>query len=83
MHKDRIATHHQSLIIIVDKKVSEDWPLHIIDHQGTPHDIYADPGEMILYESAVCEHGRPETFRGEYFRNMFAHWTLDDWTYTG
>jgi len=83
MHRDRIETHHQSLIIVVDKKVTEDWPLHVIDHQGTPHDIYAEPGEMILYESAVLEHGRPETFRGEYFRNMFAHYTLNNWTYTG
>ncbi len=28
-HKDRIATHHISAIIIVDKQVDRDWPLDI------------------------------------------------------
>ena len=81
MHKDRVQTHHESLIIVVDKKVAEDWPLHIIDHQGEHHDIYTEPGEMILYESAVCEHGRPESFEGEFFRNLFVHYSLYDWAY--
>ena len=27
--------------------VDEDWPLHILDHNGTVHNIFLKPGEMI------------------------------------
>ena len=80
-HRDRIATHHISSIIIVDKQVDRDWPLDIQDHQGRWHKIYAEVGDMILYESAVCEHGRKEPLEGEYFRNFFVHYKLKDYTY--
>jgi prolyl 4-hydroxylase len=82
-HKDRIATHHISAIIIVDKQVDRDWPLDIQDHEGNWHKIYAEVGDMILYESAICEHGRKEPLEGEYFRNFFVHYKLKDWVYNG
>ena len=37
-----------------------DWGLNITDHDGNNHIVYLEPGEMILYESAICEHGRIE-----------------------
>ena len=40
-------------------------------------------GDIILYESAKCEHGREETFGGTYFRNFYVHYKLKDWTYAG
>jgi len=89
-HVDRIATHHISSIIIVDKNLtcgcqhkpeSEDWPLDIQGHDGEWYKIYAKPGDMILYESAKCEHGRLEPFGGTYFRNFYVHYKLKDWTY--
>jgi len=75
-HVDRIETHHISSIIIVDKDLNgkNDWPLDIKDHDGEWHKIYAQPGDMILYEGAACEHGRTENFEGEYFRNLFVHY---------
>lgn len=73
-HVDRFQTHHISSIIIVDKKVKTDWPLDIKDHSGQWHQIYANVGQMILYESAVCEHARKIPFEGEYFRNLFVHY---------
>ena len=78
-HTDTIETHHISSIIIVDKKVDKDWPLDIQDHAGNWHKIYAEPGDMILYESAICLHGRTEPFEGEYFRNFYTHYTLADY----
>jgi len=84
-HVDRVETHHISSIIIVDKDLrcgcshkefGEDWPLDIQDHSGEWHKIYAQPGEMILYESAVCEHGRTEPFQGKSFDNFFVHYKL-------
>jgi hypothetical protein len=80
-HVDRIETHHVSSIIIVDKKVTNDWPLDIMDHAGNWHKVYANVGDMILYESAVCEHGRKEAFQGEFFRNLFIHYQLVDYRY--
>lgn len=80
-HTDTLATHHVSSIIIVDKKIDRDWPLDIQDHQGRWHKVYAEPGDMIVYESAICQHGRTEPFEGEYFRNFFLHYTLADYKY--
>lgn len=80
-HWDRPKTHHISAIIIVDENSNKPWPLDIQDHTGKWHKVYAKPGEMILYESASCKHGRLEEFDGEFFRNMFVHYQLTDWTY--
>jgi prolyl 4-hydroxylase len=89
-HVDKIATHHVSSIIIVDKDLAcgcshkpnaDDWPLDIQGHDGEWYKVYAQPGDMILYESAVCEHGRKETFGGTYFRNFYVHYSLKDWIY--
>lgn len=92
-HVDRIATHHISSIIIVDKDlacgcsktkgVENDWALDIQAHDGTWHKVYTEIGDMILYESAVCEHGRKDPFKGNYFRNFYVHYKLDGWEYVG
>ena len=82
-HTDTLQTHHVSSIVIVDKKVDRDWPLDIQDHQGRWHKVYAEPGDMILYESATNLHGRTEPFEGEYFRNFFLHYTLADYKFVG
>ena len=91
-HTDRLETHHVSSIIIVDKDlkcgcsktkaVENDWPLDFQDHSGKWHKVYAEVGDMILYESATCLHGREEKFKGEYFRNFYVHYKLSDWQYT-
>jgi prolyl 4-hydroxylase len=82
-HTDTLLTHHISSIIIVDKKVDKDWPLDIQDHQGNWHQVYTEPGDMILYESATNLHGRTEPFEGEYYRNFFLHYTLADYKFIG
>ena len=84
-HVDRVETHHISSIIIVDKDLScgcgykefgADWPLDIQSHDGEWHKVYAEPGDMILYESAICEHGREEPFEGKSFDNFYVHYKL-------
>lgn len=84
-HKDRIETHHISAIIIVDRDLGsgKDWPLDIQAHDGTWHKIYAQPGDMILYESAICEHGRNEAFEGEFFRNFYVHYKFKNYQLAG
>jgi len=84
-HVDRVETHHISSIIIVDKdltcgcenrKYGDDWPLDIQGHDGEWYKVYAEPGDIILYESAICEHGREESFQGTFFRNFYVHYKL-------
>ena len=84
-HYDRVETHHISSIIIVDKDLacgcknkpeSDDWPLDIQGHDGEWYKVYAQPGDMILYESAICEHGREEPFGGTFFRNFYVHYKI-------
>lgn len=89
-HVDRIETHHISTIIIVDKDLKcgcqhrefgDDWALDIQGHDGEWYEVFAEPGEMILYESATCEHGRNKPFQGTHFRNFYTHYKLLDWVY--
>ena len=76
-HVDRVETHHISSIIIVDKDLNgPDWPLDIQSHDGKWHKVYANIGDMILYESATCEHGRLEPLSGEFFNNFYVHYKL-------
>jgi prolyl 4-hydroxylase len=82
-HVDTVATHHVSSIIIVDKQINSDWALDIQDHDGEWHKIYANPGDMILYESAICKHGRMDPLDGDFFNNLFVHYKLAEYTYQG
>lgn len=76
-HVDRVSTHHVSAIVCVDKSVTKDWALDFCDHQGVWHEIFLEPGEMLLYESAVCQHARFKPFEGEFYNNLFVHYTLE------
>ena len=84
-HKDRVETHHIASIIVVDKDLrcgcshkefGADWALDIQDHKGRWHKVYAEVGDMIIYESAACLHGRNEPYQGLYFNNLFVHYKL-------
>ena len=91
-HTDRLETHHVSSIIIVDKDLDcdcidtkgakNDWPLDFQDHNGEWHKVYAEIGDIILYESATCMHGRQEEFKGNWFRNFYVHYKLNDFKYS-
>jgi hypothetical protein len=83
MHRDRVGTHHVSSIIHVDQDIAKPWPLHIEDHEGKEHLVYTEPGQIILYESATCLHGRPTQFEGTYYRNFYVHYRLQDWQFAG
>lgn len=79
MHRDRIATHHVSSIIIVDKDLNgqKDWALDFVDHDNIEHKLYLEPGQMVYYESARCLHGRKDPFQGNFYNNMFVHYKID------
>jgi len=74
-HLDRFSTHVISAILNIGQAVDEDWPLYILDNSGTPHSVLLQPGDMLWYESARAVHGRPQHFKGEYFDNLFIHYS--------
>lgn len=80
LHTDVVTTHHIASIIIVDKDLNgkEDWALDFQTHDGEWHKVYAEVGDMIMYESAICEHGRTEPFQGTYFNNFFVHYKFKE-----
>ena len=45
----------------------------ILDNAGSQHQVHLEPGQMLWYESAKLPHGRPHTFTGEYYDNIFVH----------
>ena len=89
-HRDIVQTHHVSSILMVDKDLhcgcmnkdfGADWALDLQDHEGNWQKVYLEPGQMLLYESAVCSHGRNKPFEGLFYRNFYCHFTLADYEY--
>jgi len=79
-HVDRFNTHVISAILNIGQSVEEDWPLYIVDNDGGQHAVVMEPGEMVWYESARAIHGRPQPFKGEFFDNLFIHYSpVGDW----
>ena len=72
-HRDREETHIIGVIINIDQKVDVPWGLEIDDHKSKNHEIFLSPGEVIFYESATLDHGRPAPLNGEKFVNVFCH----------
>ena len=76
MHTDRKDTHHISVNMSVDLD-GEPWFFDIVDHDGNKHQVLIEPGECVYYESAICLHGRETPFNGNYYANMYCHFTLE------
>jgi prolyl 4-hydroxylase len=84
-HTDRIETHHIASTILIDKDLKcgcknkdngDDWALDIKSHDGEWYKVYLEPGDMVIYESAICPHGRLDPFQGTHYRNFFAHYKI-------
>jgi len=81
-HVDVLSTHAVSAIMQVDQDVDEPWLLQIVAHDGVKVDVALDPGDILLYESASCIHGREKPMRGRYYANAFIHYRpKDGWDY--
>ena len=76
-HVDQMATHVISAVMNIDQQ-GESWPLHILDHHDQPHQVHLSPGQMVWYESAKLQHGRPTRFQGEFYDNVFVHFKPRD-----
>ena len=83
-HVDRINTHGISAILQIDKDLDgqRDWDLEVIDYGGERQTVSLQSGEMLLYESAKLIHGRPLTFKGRLYANIFVHFSpKEHWPY--
>jgi len=82
-HVDRRETHALSAILEIGALEFGDgfteWPVEFFDHTGELHRVPNRPGQMILYESATCVHGRPTPFPGREVANMFVHFSPVGW----
>jgi prolyl 4-hydroxylase len=78
-HRDRSTTHIVSSTICIDHRLTGRWPLYIEDLNGEPHEVSIEPGEMVFFEGARLVHGRPYPLEGEYYANIFVHYTPIGW----
>lgn len=86
MHVDRANTHVISAVIHVARDYGGDggpWPIEVIDLHGMRREVELKPGQMLLYESSKCTHGRPKHFRGKYYASAFVHFKpQQNWVYS-
>lgn len=73
-HVDRPTTHVISSSICVAHDLYAPWPIHAVDVDGQPVELDLQPGEMMLYESALIEHGRPLPLNGRFHAGLFVHY---------
>ena len=83
MHLDRVPQHVISSIVhlVSDKQ----WPIDVENHNGTLHSINLNAGDVLLYESAKCFHGRRSEFKGNYYGSLFVHYhptNRSKWNYS-
>ena len=79
LHTDTYTTHIISVIINISQSIREEWPLILYDNYGKEHKLYIKPGNILMYESAKCWHGRPTPFEGDEFANIFLHYKPITW----
>jgi prolyl 4-hydroxylase len=53
--------------------------VEIYTHAGVAVNVSMAPGDMVMYESHTCVHGRPAPLQGRFFANVFVHFEpVDD-----
>ncbi|KAL7526468.1 hypothetical protein ACHAWF_001783 [Thalassiosira exigua] len=83
MHVDKSGTHVVSAILHVDHDAdSEPWPIVIEDYYGNLNEVVLERGDLLLYESSKCFHGRPRRFNGDWYTSLFIHFYPVDWQRT-
>lgn len=77
---DKSESHVISSILHVDHDpMSEPWPIVIEDFHGNLHEVVLESGDMLLYESSKCYHGRPKRFKGSWYTSLFIHYYPPGW----
>jgi hypothetical protein len=80
MHVDETRTHVISSILHVGHDPDGmPWPLVIEDLHGNTNEVYLETGDLLLYESSKCFHGRPRRYDGKWYSSLFTHYYPVDW----
>jgi hypothetical protein len=80
MHIDESATHIISSIMHIGHDPDgEPWPLVVEDLHGNTHEVFLETGDVLLYESSKCFHGRPKRYNGKWYSSIFTHYYPADW----
>ena len=80
MHIDESSTHIISSILHVGHDAEGDpWPLVIESFDGSTNEVFLETGDMLLYESSKCFHGRPKRYNGKWYSSLFTHYYPADW----
>eukprot|EP00656_Telonema_subtile_P015580 TRINITY_DN1818_c0_g1_i4.p1 TRINITY_DN1818_c0_g1~~TRINITY_DN1818_c0_g1_i4.p1 ORF type:complete len:216 (-),score=29.60 TRINITY_DN1818_c0_g1_i4:218-865(-) len=82
MHTDHTRTHVISSIMHVDRDLDEPWPIVIEGFDGKTYEVDLQPGEMLFYESAKCNHGRPRPMVGREYTSLFVHYRPRKWDHS-
>ena len=51
----------------------------IEDFNGNTNEVALTSGDVLLYESSKCLHGRPANFSGSWYSSLFLHYAPVDW----
>jgi len=80
-HVDVEETHLASAVLQIHQETDENggWPLEVTGENGDCHEVFLQPGELVLYEGGKLRHGRPMRFRGKEFANVFSHFAPQWW----
>lgn len=81
MHIDRPGTHVISSMLAVAQDVDDPWPLQL-DIAERRHELYVQPGQMLLYEGASSPHGHLRKLSGRCYAVALMHYCPLDWTYS-
>ena len=83
LHVDNTETHAFSAIYQVDQRgMDEPWASSYVNHAGEEGEIFLEPGEILMYESASSLHGRHKPLKGDEFANIFFHFRSPEWAPT-
>lgn len=74
MHLDSPGTRVISAILHVGHDTRKPWPLVIEDFDGITNEVQLDAGDVLLYESSKCWHGRPRRMDGNWYTSVFVHY---------
>lgn len=74
MHTDFRTTHIIGGILHIGHDTAEPWPLVIEGLDGTTNQVNLQPGDLLLYESSKCWHGRLRRMDGKWYTSLYLHY---------
>eukprot|EP00929_Paragymnodinium_shiwhaense_P101412 TRINITY_DN64504_c0_g1_i1.p1 TRINITY_DN64504_c0_g1~~TRINITY_DN64504_c0_g1_i1.p1 ORF type:complete len:377 (-),score=47.66 TRINITY_DN64504_c0_g1_i1:584-1714(-) len=84
-HVDMDVAQLSATLHLADSGVTESWPLEgcYWDNKRQRHEacraVHTQPGDIVYYQGARYEHGRPTAFQGDWMLVTGAHFTTRSW----